>query len=322
MMGFLFLIFYKGDGHFLGIDFSHPSGVEFSQVDRYDAEKEYLEEALSILNDILYLDQVTLDEDRGKFYVEKNRNIPDNPSIFVSLDYLVDDKTKARLNVQVSNKDAGVKLDAEEVDEHYTTNNGTEVFLEEKYDIMFAYFEVDGLFYTIEGQNIENSSLTWDSFKNKMDHMGKSNSFAESFKTEAVEIMENTFVMPTYFASNLDLTSAIVENTGIELKYMGTNNTTGKKGEVRSSITYSVNDEPFHYETRKSKTIDLSKNTKGDLIIGYDRPVESSSVYHQNVLFFEQQGLYFQIHTSNIETPINTRATKQLKKIANSVMVD
>lgn len=320
LVAFIFLIFYKGNGDVDGVNFEQPSGAEFSETNNFDDEKEIIEDTLSFLDKVVFLDNVKKEEEMGRYYLQKNSIIPTEPSYHLLLDHLIDNESKARMSIDVSTRDAGTKLSAEEVDKVFTTSDGVKVFLEEKNEIMIAYFEKNGLYYTVNGQNRNDSTLTWGKFQKKIEEMSTNNAFSKSVKSELKKESENNLVMPGYFSNNLDLIGVIIEDRGIEFSYHSKHKTSGKKSEVTSKIKYSVFDEPFRYEEDDGKEISLSDGTKADILIGYDYPVESSSSYHQNVIFFENDGYYFQIHSTNIETPINSKDTKQLLKIAESVI--
>src|SRR5699024_6292321 len=135
--------------------------------------------------------------------------------------------------------------------------------------------------YTVTAQQSASSDeeITWDSLKEAVEKMQKDTSLAESVKNGLSKKSKDNFITPDYFHEEMDINSVTIDNKGINFSYG--NKVTAKgsdsRDELRVGIKYSVSDETYRYDPDESDEKSLSNNTKADLIVGYDSPVESST---------------------------------------------
>jgi len=311
----IFMVFFNGKGGDGGGDLS--PNINFSEGVTFNEVEETMDDMLASLDNILFVD-MKRDEERTWYFLNRGSIMLGEPSFHLTVDHLIDKNSEATYTLDVTSVDSIVEGKIEEAEEEFTTSDGTTVYLAEDANFKHAYFQSEGFYYTVNAQLPDDSTLSWETFKDNIENMSTDNPLADSVKDELTKKSEENFIMPGYFTNDMDLNDVKIENTGIEVEYRGTFEVSGAKSEITSIITYGVSDESYRYDEEESKEVDLS-NGKGDLILAYDYPVESSSSYHQNVLFFEKDNLYFKVHTTNIENPINNTETEQLLKIANSI---
>ena len=291
--------------------------IHFSEEVTFNKVEENLDDMLTSLNNILFLD-MERDKERSWYLLKRGSITLGEPSFLFVVDHLIDEDSKATYTMEVTSMDSIVEGKIEEAEKEFTTSDGTTVYLAEDDNFKHAYFQSEGLTYTVMAHLPDDETHTWETFKDNIENMSTDSPLANSVKDTLTKKSEENFIMPGYFTDDMDLNEVKIENTGIEVSYRGTFEVSGVRNEITSTITYGVSDEPYRYDEEESKEVDLS-NGKGDLILGYDYPVESSSSYHINVLFFEKDNFHYKVHTSNIENPINNTETEQLLKIANSI---
>lgn len=311
----IFMVFFNGKGESGGGDLSPD--IHFSEEVTFNKVEENMDDMLASLDKILFLD-MKRDKERSWYSLNRGSITLDEPSFHLVVDHLIDENSETTYTLDVTSVDSIVESKIEETEKEFTTSDGITVHLAEDANFKQAYFQSDGLSYTVRAHLPDDATLTWDTFKDNIENMSTDSPLANSVKDELTKKSEENFIMPGYFTDDMNLNDVTIENTGIEVSYRGAFEVSGPKNEITSIITYGVSDEPYRYDEEESKEVDLS-NGQGDLFLGYDYPVESSSSYHQNVLFFEKDNFHFKVHTTNIENPINNTETKQLLKIANSI---
>src|SRR5699024_1553064 len=145
--------------------------------------------------------------------------------------------------LDVTSVDSIVEGKIEEAEEEFTTSDGTTVYLAEDANFKHAYFQSEGFYYTVNAQLPDDSTLSWETFKDNIENMSTDNPLADSVKDELTKKSEENFIMPGYFTNDMDLNDVKIENTGIEVEYRGTFEVSGAKSEITSIITYGVSDE-------------------------------------------------------------------------------
>lgn len=310
------IIFFADDSRKLSAD------IHFSDDNAFQAEKEHMDDMISSLDDILFLD-MKRDEERSWYYLDKSSIALEDTHLHLIADHLIDDDSEATYSMDVSNSDVTIKRKIKEADKTFTTTDGKKVYLSEDDTFKFAYFQSGDMYYTVTAQQVASSEeeLTWDMLKEAVEEMREDTPLAESVKSVLTKKSKDNFIMPDYFLGELDLNKVSIDNNEIALSYGERVKAEGSdsKNELEVGIEYSVSDEAYRYDADKSNKESLSNNTKADLIVGYDSSRESSTYYRQNVLFFDDNNLHFRVHATNIENPINNKDVGNLLKIANSV---
>lgn len=208
-------------------------------------EEETIEEIFEFLGSVK-LPSFSLDNPEELTYMfDKNYIFGDDDPIFfahLTYDEGASGDLLADTHLYISNhedkSDYGEMLDTEQE----TLSNGVEVTIG-KFDTEFitTLFEEDGIYYRFEVLS-EDRDAASDNLIEVMEAMDEKNDLYEKMNNEMKKSVDEYFIMPPYFATNLDLNMVSIDEVGMSFSYK--NSFTTDNGEdVGSQINYSLTNE-------------------------------------------------------------------------------
>ncbi|GAA0433588.1 hypothetical protein GCM10008983_07750 [Lentibacillus halophilus] len=283
-------------------------------------EKENVDSIFAFL-DQLKLPNMTLDseEDFNYLFSKSFISTKDEPMYLLHLTYNdgASNDLLAETHLYISNNTKRIDYGDVYDKETETLSSGTEVTIG-KYDTEFitTLFEEDGIYYRFEVVS-EDREAVKEYLIGIMEEMEKKNDLYEKMHTELENTVNEYFIMPNYFANNLNLESMNMADEAISFRYEE-DFITDNDEEVDSQLIYFTSNESdpafenFHDEDI-SEDIELPSGRKAKKIVEEDR---------ENSIYLEENDVHIKFTGRRIERPLDNEGADELIKIIDSMEVD
>src|SRR5690625_5362665 len=146
--------------------------IHFSEEVTFNKVEENLDDMLASLNNILFLDMES-DKERSWYLLKRGGITLGEPSFLFFIDHLIDEESKATYTLEVTSVDSIVESEIEEAEKEFTTSDGTTVYLAEDDNIKRAYFQSEGLTYTVLAHVPGDATVTWETCYDDSENMRK-----------------------------------------------------------------------------------------------------------------------------------------------------
>ena len=288
----------------------------------YEKEKSSLVDTLDFFEKIKLIDAELTQENQWFNVTKRQWASEEEPSYTFYIHNLQDHSKNIRYSMTVQSVDLLYTNKIEDLTEKISRPGVSDVYMEVKDSFIIAYFEKDGLYYEVVAQLLKNETVSHEEFYQKIIDMKLDTNTKTAIRTELENRIEDTFIMPDYFTRRLPLIKTSIENKGLffsysdRLKQMDSH--TGR--EYNLAIEIETSNKPINALTDvKKRIVQLANGNEADLYLAFDQPIKSSSSYYQNALFFEYDGVFIKIHSTNLERPLTDKEVPKLLTIANSM---
>ena len=288
----------------------------------YEKEKSSLVDTLDFFEKIKLIDAELTQENQWFNVTKRQWASEEEPSYTFYIHNLQDHSKNIRYSMTVQSDDLLYTNKIENLTQKISRPGVSDVYMEEKDSFIIAYFEEDGLYYEVVAQLLKNETVSHEEFYQKIIDMKLDTNTKTAIRTELENRIEDTFIMPDYFTRRLPLIKTSIENNGLFFSYSDrlkqVESHTGR--EYNLAIEIETSNKPINALTDvKKRIVQLANGNEADLYLAFDQPIKSSSSYYQNVLFFEYDGVFIKIHSTNLERPLTDKEVPKLLTIANSM---
>jgi len=291
---------------------SEKEDIEFG--DKVDmGEKTSIENALAFLDDIKYPDIQLKDDENSRFFVKKSEINSDEPEYFLNLNYNGYDSndTSTFLQFYVFTSEEDYEEKASQATETKILSDGTEVRWEIHENGSRRAFLEDGDFYYMLTTPRETEKMSDETLMKAIEGLSEKNYVYDLVKEGLHQSAEDYFALPTYFPNNIEFHTATINDVALSLDYFERYYIDGDEG-VFTSINLSMSDVLEAMPEEYDEEIELPSGRKALISIGSDDN-------YNNKIYFEEDGLNFDLSTRNLERPLDNENLDELKKIADSL---